>query len=361
MITLALLLSLQEKQTSTWYHSPSYSPDFLLRTRPWQGVALDSQGRVYTVHPSWKDAGNKSVCRGRIRVFDAQGEPLATYQEDNLAAAGLAVDEKNGRLLYAADQRHVGAFELNGLKKTSLTLAAKESGRCMGVSLSRNGDLLTADMGPGKVFRFYAGGHHSSFGSGPGDGDQGFNHLRRVYESPVNGDLYVLDASGVRRYSAAGRFLKRVSTGGVLAMGPDGRHLVAEGLMDVDDTLLKRFPLGDVHDAALARDGSFVTLPRGEEFCAASYDAEGKLRWRRGADFDRLTVTRKGEAWDVAYTHGLELLAPSEARKPRKVSIFCKNGAAWERVEKPVPGRETRFTTAEEVDGPGAAATFSAR
>lgn len=388
-LLLAAFCAQESKQTSTYYHSPGYSPDYLLRSRPWQGIAVDSKGLVYVAHPQAVGPENRRVDGGQIRIFDPRGDEVAWHRSapDGMATAGLAIDEKNGRILLAVDQRHVWAFERKegAISRSPFVPLKKESGRCGGVSLGRAGDLFYADLGENKVFRFYPGGGHSSFGSGPGEGDQGFNDLRRVFESPVSGNLLVLDGDGVRAFGPTGQFLRRIGRkgpGGVLAVGADGRLLVGAdrelALMDAEGNPLKKFPPlpETVMDAALARDGSFCVIPRGEEFCAAAYDAEGRLLWRRGSDFDRLTVTlRKGPplSAEVELTTGLGLLTPREAKaaegRPRKVSLFARGeGADWRPAELkegkilPPSGLKgpctLRFTTAGVADGPGASVSF---
>lgn len=334
MIALVLVaLCVQEtKQSSTYFHSGGYSPDYLLRTRPWQGIAVDSRGLVYVAHPQAIGPENRRVDGGQIRIFDLRGDEVASCRSapNGMATAGLAVNERNDQILVAVDQRHVWAFERKGaaITRSPSVPVQKERGRCGGVSVGRSGDLFYADMGESKVFRFHPGGGSSSFGNGPGGGDQGFNHLRRVFESPVSGNLFVLDGEGVRVFSTIGSFLRRIGRkgpGGILAMGADGRVLVGSDrefvLMDGEGNLLKRFPLSPdgLVNAALAGDGSFYVIPRGEEFCAAAYDAEGRALWRRGSDFDRLSVTlRRGPplSAEVELTSGLSLglLTPGEAK-----------------------------------------------
>lgn len=382
MMLLAAAL-LQLRQEATLYHTDSYSPPYLIRRQPWQAIAVDSQGRVYVAHPFDKGPGNQPVPSGRrLQVFSPQGEPLGQYRDpEGIATYGLAIDEANRRIYAAANMQGVATFSWDlTLQKNAPSPAVKEGGRCVGVSLGRF--LYTADLAENKVFRWYPGGGSSSFGSGPGGGDQGFNDIRRVFESPVDGTLVVLDADGVRKFGPTGTFLKRIGQvtpahEGILAMGPDGRLLVGTGpelqLMDADGRLLKTLPIAtkSVVDAALGRDGTVYVLPRGEEYAYAAYDAGGRLLLQRGADYDRLTVTLKQSGRSVSaeavFSNALKagLLTGAEAKaaaaRPQspKIQVFGR-GPEWTPIDwnagaltLPEGVQTLRFTTASTAEGPG--------
>jgi hypothetical protein len=275
-----------------------------------------------------------------------------------------------------------------------LAVARKDGGRCAGVSLGRDGTLFTADLGENRVYRFYPAGGHSSFGSGPGGGDQGFNNVRRVFESPASGTLIVLDMDGIRVFGRTGQYLKRIGPripegGFVLAMGPDGKLLAGWGatlsLLDSEGGVLRELPIpaDRILDAALGGDGKIYVIPRGEELCCAAYDAEGRLLWRRGADFDRLTVTLPSASLKagaplgakVEFTNALrlELLDRTERKAaegrpqnpPIRAFLRPAAGGAW----SPLPEGWTlpaglegphrlRLTPAGSPEGPGPAVEF---
>ena len=391
---LSSVAGLQVKQDATWYHADAYSPAYLIRRQPWQAIAVDSKGRVYVAHPFATAAGNRSTSSRRLQIFDPSGEPLAELkQKDGPAAFGLAVDEAGGRILTAANFQHVLAYGWKGpgapIEPLKEPLGKNDGGRCVGVSLGKGGTLFTADLAENRVFRHYPAGGRSSFGSGPGAGRQGFNDLRRVFESPLDGSLLALDNDGVRRFSPIGAFVERVGSpakdgGGVLAMGPDGRMLVGgQGDLELFDAQGKRLralpiPAASICDAALGADGRIFTIPRGEEFCFDAYDPEGKLLYRRGADFDRITVTLASRelkagaqaAADVRFGNALQagLLSAADRKSaekralPSKASVFLKSGAdwkplAWAEGKLDIPGAEgaqvLRFTTAPGPEDPG--------
>jgi hypothetical protein len=388
------------RKEATWYTTDAYAPLYLLRSRPWQGIAVDSKGQIYVAQPYATAAGNKNLSAGRISILDPQGQTIGQFKSAPgwIPTSGIAVDEKAGRLYIAGEQQHVLAFDWRGpglplvrvldADNKPLVAAKKEGGRCVGVSLGRGGVLHTLDMAENRVYRFYPGGGFSSFGSGPGSGDQGFNHIRRVFELPGAGTLAVLDGEGVRIYSPTGSFLRRIGkpvTDGVLSVGPDGTILMGGGkelsLLDAEGKTLKTFPPlpQDALDAALGADGKFVVIPRGEEFCCAAYDAGGKLLWQRGADFERLTVTLPsatltagkpvGARVEVftALRAGLLAGAEKKAAEARPASpsaslfLRSKETPAWRKLSDQalpadVQGPHTlRFTTAETADGPGPA------
>jgi hypothetical protein len=313
------------------------------------------------------------------------------------------VDEKAGRIYLAGEQQHVLAFDWRGpgqplvrcldRDNKPLVAAKKEGGRCVGVSLGRNGILHTVDMAENRVYRFYPAGGDSSFGSGPGGGEQGFNRIRRVFELPVSGNLCVLDGEGVRIFSPTGNFLKRIGkpvADGVLAVAQDGTILIGGGkelfLLDSEGKTLKTFPPlpQDALDAGLGNDGKFYVIPRGEEYCYAAYDAGGKLLLQRGADFDRLTVTLpsatlvSGKPFParVEFANALAagLLTGAEKKsaeaRPQSptISLFVrsKEAPAWRKLAwtngsqvvlpAELQGAHTlRFTSAETADGAGPA------
>jgi hypothetical protein len=397
MMMLLIAALLQVRQEATTYYSDSYSPSYLIRRQPWQAIAVDSENRIYIAHPFDKTAGNQPVPSGRrLQVFSPQGDLLAQYRDpDGIATYGLAIDEAQHRIYGAANMNGVATYSWDGptivLQKNAPSPAIKEGGRCVGVARVRGGGLLTADLADNKVFRFYSGGGYSSFGSGPGGGDQGFNDLRRVFESPVDGSLVTLDADGVRKFSPIGQFLKRIGKPtapheGILAMGPDGRLLVGDGgdlqLIDGDGKLLKTLPIAtkNIVDAALGKDGKVYVMPRGEEYGYAAYDAEGKLLLQRGADFDRLTVTLPGSTLragakvpaTVVFSNALKagLLSGAEqktaAARPQspRVSVYV-SGAEWSALEGTLAipagvegSRTLRFTTAASAEGPGLRVDF---
>lgn len=392
------------RKEATSYYTDAYAPLYLLRTRPWQGIAVDSKGLVYVAQPYATAAGNRSLSSAQINIFDPQGQPVARFNAAPgwVPTSGIAVDEKAGRIYLAGEYQHVLAFDWKGpgqplarcldRDNKPLVVAPKEGGRCVGVSLGRNGVLHTVDMAENRVYRFYSGGH-SSFGSGPGGGEQGFNRIRRVFELPVSGNLCVLDGEGVRVFSPTGNFLKRIGkplADGVLAVAPDGTILAGEGkelfLMDGEGKTLKTFPPlpQEAVDAALGNDGKFYVIPRGEEYCYAAYDAGGKPLLQRGADFDRLTVTLpsatpasgKPIAARVEFTNALRagLLAGAEKKaaeaRPQSppISLFVrsKDAPSWRKVpwakDSPIvlPGDlegacTLRFTPAETAEGAGLA------
>jgi hypothetical protein len=395
-----------ERKESTYYYSDSYSPSYLIRRQPWQAIAVDSKGQVYVAHPYDYTAGNKQVPSGRrLQIFNPQGEPIAQYQAPNgVLTFGLAVDERKGRIYGAANMQHVLVFGWEGPGKpvtllreannSPTVLARKEGGRCVSVSLGRDGSLFTADLAENKVYRFYESGGYSSFGSGPGGGDQGFENIRRVFESPVDGSLFVLDAEGVRKYSPAGSFTKRIGKkvsdeNWLLAMSADGTLLAGWGkelvLMDGEGATLKTLPIPPekLLDAALGKDGRIYAIPRGEEYCYSAYDPKGTLIFQRGADFERLVVTldksRKVSA-KIDVTNALKagLLTGAEKKaaeaRPQSpaISVFLKSPStpAWRKLEwagsgeVPLPADlkedgTLRFTTAAAVDGAGPAVEFN--
>lgn len=392
------------RKEATWYYSDAYAPLYLLRSRPWQGIAVDSKGQVYVAQPYATAAGNKSLSAGRISILDPQGQTIGQFKSAPgwIPTAGIAVDEKAGRLYIAGEQQHVLAFDWRGpgqpltrvldADNKPLVAARKEGGRCVGVSLGRGGTLHTVDMAENRVYRFYPGGGYSSFGSGPGPGDQGFNRIRRVFELPGAGNLVVLDGEGVRVFSPTGNFLRKIGkpvTDGVLSVGPDGTILMGGGkelfLLDAEGKTLKTFPPlpQDVIDVALGGDGKFYVIPRGEEYCCAAYDAGGKLIFQRGADFERLTVTLPSATLSagkpvgarVEVSSGLKagLLAGAEKKAAESrpgapaVALFLrsKESLAWRKladliVPADLQGAHTlRFTTAETADGPGPAVDFA--
>jgi hypothetical protein len=387
------------RQESLWYYSTGYSPLWQIRSRTWQGIAVDSTGRVVVAHGQATGPGNKSMSGAQIRIFSAEGEQVAEYSTPHgFITAGIAVDERQGRIYIASDFHHVRVFEGRGRlapvldkDKAPLTVARKDGGRCAGVSLGRDGMLFTADLGENRVYRFYPPGGHSSFGSGPGEGDQGFNGVRRVFESPLNGNLWVLDLDGVRVFSPTGQFLKRIGERGtILAMGPDGKILAVAGgtlaVMDGDGAVLRRLPLpaDQILDAAMGKDGKVYVIPRGEELCVAAHDPEGKLLWRRGADVERLTVTLKSASaeagkplaaaveFDNAVKGNLLTAAERKAAEARPqnppVHAFLRPApaGAWVKLDagfvvpKGAQGpHKVRFTTASTPDGPGPGVEFT--
>lgn len=344
---IALLATLLLAQESTWYHTPGYSPPWQLPSRPWQGIAVDSAGQVYVVHGQAKGPGNKSISGTQIRIFSPQGEEVAEWSTPHgFISGGIAVDEKQRRIYVASDFHHVRVFDWRDGRITPLPdrVATKDGGRCAGVSLGRDGTMFTADLGENRVYRFYPAGGHSSFGSGPGEGEQGFNHVRRVFESPVDGSLYVLDFDGIRQFTPTGQFLKRIA-GKILAMAPDGKPLAT-------------LP-GDILDAAVGKDGRVYVIPRGEEFCCAAYDAGGKLLWRRGADYDRLTVTVEAGKPRAEFSNALKagLLTAAEKkvaeRRPQNppIHVFLKGV----KLEKGFVLPKGTHTLRVAIDGPGPA------
>jgi hypothetical protein len=393
------------RKEATYYYSDAYAPLYLLRSRPWQGIAVDSKGLVYVAQPYATAAGNRSLSAAQINIFDPQGLPVARFNSAPgwVPSSGIAVDEKAGRIYLAGEQQHVLAFDWRGpgqplvrcldRDNKPLVAAKKEGGRCVGVSLGRNGILHTVDMAENRVYRFYPAGGYSSFGSGPGGGEQGFNHIRRVFELPVSGNLCVLDGDGVRVFSPTGNFLKRIGkpvADGILAVAPDGTILAGGGkelvLLDSEGKTLKTFPPlpQDALDAALGNDGKFYVIPRGEEYCYAAYDTGGKLLLQRGADFDRLTVTLPSAALvsgkpfqaKVEFANALMagLLSGAEKKvaeaRPQSpaISLFVrsKDTPAWRKLAwangSPIvlpaelQGAQTlRFTTAETADAAGPA------
>jgi hypothetical protein len=392
----AILLCAQDKplrQEATWYHSAGYSPTWQIRSRPWQGIALDSAGRVFVAHGQATGPGNKPMSGAQIRVFDAQGEELAQYSSPHgFPTAGIALDERQGRLYVASEFHHVRVFDWRGTlapARDKETVAKKDGGRCAGVSLGRDGTIFTADLGENRIYRFYPPGGHSSFGTGPGEGDQGFNNVRRVFESPLNGNLYVLDLDGIRIFSATGQFLKRIGEqGSILSMGPDGKLLASAGgalaLMDAEGAVLRRFPIQveQVLDGALGKDGAFAVIPRGEELCCASYASDGKLLWQRGADFERLSVSlpsgsiRAGKPLDakVDFTNALKagLLTLSERKVAEArtqspvVHAFLRTGnEAWRPLRQGLlpsgiqGAAKVRWTLSTSPDAPGPAVELS--
>lgn len=390
------------RKEATWYYTDAYAPLYLIRSRPWQGIAVDSKGQIYLAQPYATAAGNKSLSAGRISILDPQGQTVGQFKSAPgwIPASGIAVDEKAGRIYIAGEQQHVLAYDWRGAGQPltrvldgdkPLVAAKKEGGRCVGVSLGRGGVLHTADMAENRVYRFYPGGGYSSFGSGPGPGDQGFNRIRRVFELPGAGNLAVLDGEGVRVFSPTGNFLRKIGkpvTDGVLAVGPDGTILMGGGkelfLLDAEGRTLKTFPPlpQEAIDAALGGDGKFYVIPRGEEFCCAVYDAAGKPLFQRGADFERLTVAlpsatlpagkpvgakvEVSSALKAGLLAGAELKA-AESRPARAASLFVrsKEAPAWRKLaDATLPADlqgacTLRFTTAEAADGPGAAVELS--
>jgi hypothetical protein len=358
MIAIALLLCLQE---STQYYTDAYAPNYLIRRQPWQAIAVDSKGQVFVAHPYVVGAGNRSVPSGRkIQIFDPRGEELARYDAPNgVLTFGLAIDERRGRIYSASNFQHVRVFGWDGKALTLLPeVIAKKEGRCVGVSFTRDGMLLTADLAENKVFRFYEGGAWSSFGSGPGGGSQGFNDVRRVFESPKTGALFVLDKEAIRKFSPIGGFVKRIGDpiaeeSGVLAMGPDGTLLAGSGrdltLFDEEGTALKTVPIDSrkIVDAAIGKDGRIYVIPRGEEHCYAAYDPDGKLLFQRGADFDRLTVVRGKITFSNALQLGLLTGAQKKAAEARPQSPKINSFE--------LPNGRLRYTLAATVDGPGLA------
>lgn len=390
MMLLALLLLVPQttRKEATYYYADAYSPTYLIRRQPWQAIAVDSKGNVYVAHPFDTGANNRPVPSGRrLQIFSPEGELLAEHSSPNgMAAFGLAVDEAGGKIYGAANQQHGIVFDWRGPGRPLTLLpggvAKKEGGRCVGISLGRDGSLFTADLADNKVYRFYRSGGFSSFGSGPGDGDQGFNDLRRVFESPVTGNLYTLDRDGIRLFTPAGTFVRRIGPrvtdeNGILAMGPDGRLLASWGadlaLLDGEGAVLKKLPIATatISDAALGKDGRIVVIPRGPEFCYAAYGADGTLLFRRGADFDRLTVTLDGRKAKVEFTNALRAgLLSGAAKKAAEarpqsppVSVFVRDATSpWRRIEGELPaggGQRIRFTTASEPEGVGPAVEFS--
>ena len=339
--------------------------------------------------------GNKSGSGTLIRIFSPEGEELARFATPHgFITAGIAVDERQGRIYVASDFHHVRMFEWKGpgtpLTETKASVAKKDGGRCAGVSLGKGGMLFTADLAENRVYRFYPAGNYttySSFGSGPGEGYQGMNGVRRVFESPKNGNLFVLDQDGVRMFGPTGQFLKRVAEkptgdGAVLAMGPDGKVLEGDAkslrLLDPEGSLLKKLTLDvdQILDAALGADGKVCVIPRGEEFCAAAYSGEGKPLWKRGADFDRLTVTLPSASVEagkplganVTLTNGMAALTEAERKiaggRPQlstvKAFLRPQSGGAWtllgEGFVVPAGSKgasQIRFTTAATADEPG--------
>lgn len=397
----ALLLCAQDaktvRQESTWYHSSGYSPLWQIRSRPWQGIAVDSAGRIHVVHGQATGPGNKSMSGAQIRIFSAEGDEVAQYSTPHgFYTAGIAVDERLGRLYVASDFHHVRVFEWRGPGAPlapardkdggPLFVARKDGGRCSGVGLGRDGTLFTADLGENRVYRFYPPGGHSSFGSGPGEGDQGFNNVRRVFESPLNGNLYVLDLDGIRVFTATGQFVKRIGEkASVLALAPDGTLLVGAGttlsVTDAEGTVLRRLPIraDQILDAAMGKDGKITVIPRGEELCCAAYDRDGKLLWRRGADFDRLTVTLPSATVEAGkplgakteFTNALKagLLTAAEQKaaeaRPQSPAVHAflrSSSGSWVKLEEGflVPRglqgtHKVRFTTLPSAEGDGPA------
>jgi hypothetical protein len=395
-----------ERKEATYYYSDSYSPSYLIRRQPWQAIAVDSKGQVYVAHPYDYTAGNRQVPSGRrLQVFSPQGDPIAQYKAPNgVLTFGLAVDERRGRIYGAANMQHVLAFGWEGPGKhvtllresnnSPVVMARKEGGRCVSVSLGRDGSLLTADLAENKVYRFYESGGYSSFGSGPGGGDQGFDNIRRVFESPLDGSLFVLDAEGIRKYSPAGSFVKRMGKriadeNWLMAMSADGTLLAGWGkelvLMDGEGAMLKTLPIlpEKLLDAALGKDGKIYAIPRGEEYCYAVYDPKGTLIFQRGADFERLTVTldrskKLSAQSDVtnALKAGLLTGAEKKSAEARPASstpsVFLKvaPATAWRRLDWAGSGELSlpadlkddctlRFTTAAGVDGAGPTVDFN--
>lgn len=398
-LLIPLLLGAQEqkpvRQESTWYYSNGYSPSWQLANRPWQGIAVDSAGRVVVVHGQAVAAGNKPISATQIRIFSPVGEEIAQYSTPHgFLTAGVAIDERHSRIYVASDFHHVRVVDWRGDSVSPakdkdggmLSVARKDGGRCAGVSLGRDGTIFTADLGENRIYRFYPPGGHSSFGSGPGSGDQGFNNVRRVFESPKNGNLYVLDFDSIRVFGSTGQFLKRLAGRGVLAMGPDGKLLLGTGetlsVTDGEGTVLRRLAIraDQVLDAALGEDGKVYVIPRGEELCCAAYDAEGKLLWRRGADFDRLAVTLRSAVVEpgralpatVEFANALKLGLLTEAERkvaegrPQNPSVhaFVRAGSstAWTKLNErfvlppDVQGScKVRFTTTPSPGEPGPA------
>lgn len=393
-----------ERKESTWFHTDSYSPTYLIRRQPWQAIAVDSKGQVYVAHPYDYTAGNKQVPSGRrLQVFNPQGDPIAQYQAPNgVLTFGLAVDERKNRIYGAGNFQHVYVYGWEGPGKpltllreannSPTVLARKEGGRCVSVSLGRDGSLFTADLAENKVYRFYESGGYSSFGSGPGGGDQGFENIRRVFESPVDGSLFVLDAEGIRKYSPAGSFVKRIGKkiadeNWLLAMSADGTLLAGWGkelvVMDAEGATLRTLPLSPekLLDAALGKDGKVYVIPRGEEHCYAAYDPKGTLLFQRGADFERIAVTlEKGAKLSakVDFTNALRagLLTGAEKKaaeaRPQSpaISVYLKSASGGRKLDwngsgeiaLPADLKEAfvlRFTTAPSIDGPGPAVEFN--
>ncbi|HCR70634.1 MAG TPA: 6-bladed beta-propeller [Anaerolineae bacterium] len=246
------------------------------------GIAINSLGNLYVT-----DAG-----KGRVLVFDAQGNLLSTWDKQgsgdgefkSMGFGGLAIDSNDNVFVVDNGNFRIQKFDRDGNYITqwgSEGTGDSQFVRVIGIATDTDGNVYVTDDGNPFVQKFDNDGNFIIKFGAQGNGDGQFSHATGIAVD-LQGNIFVADyeLKRVQKFDSAGNFITAWKMGDDIGVSgiPEAIAIDSQGNVYVSDYLLGRIQIFD-------NDGNFISAIGGKSISSNPFkrptgiifDGNGKM------------------------------------------------------------------------------------